>query len=211
MHQVVIVGAGGFGREVHDVLLASGRGGEFAGFVDDGDPDLGLLAARGAPYLGPIATIEGRAVAALIGIGDPRTRARVDEWLTSHALLDTSAIHPAATFGEDNRFEPGLVVCAHVSITTNIALGRHVHVNLNATIGHDCRIGDYVTINPGANISGNVTIGDRVMVGTGAAIIQDIRIGAGTTVGAGAVVTRDLPPGVIAVGAPARPVRDVPQ
>jgi hypothetical protein len=49
----VIIGAGGFGREVLDVVEAVGGAAyEFLGFLDDGTPDKRLLVARSARHLG---------------------------------------------------------------------------------------------------------------------------------------------------------------
>jgi maltose O-acetyltransferase len=54
-----------------------------------------------------------------------------------------------------------------------------------------------------------ITIGDNVWLGGGVIVCPGVTIGADTVVGAGAVVTGDLPPGVLAVGTPARVVRSL--
>lgn len=211
---IVIVGAGGFGREVLDIVEAVNRdreGGEdydFLGFVDDGSPDLRLLGDREAPFLGGTDCLSRFAGASFVlGVGSPNARRDLDQVAVDAGLRPVRLVHPSATMGAMVTLGEGMIVCAHVSITTNIVFGRHVHLNLSSTVGHDCVIGDYVTVNPGANISGNVTLQDGVTVGTGAAIIQGRAVGAGTMIGAGALVTKDLPGGVTAVGAPARALR----
>jgi sugar O-acyltransferase (sialic acid O-acetyltransferase NeuD family) len=213
MTPLVIIGAGGFGREVHDVVeavnLEEKTAGisrfDFVGFLDDGPVDRDLIADRG-PLLGGIDVLAELPldVEYVIGIGSPTARRRIDE-LAGHRGAAT-LIHPTATIGEHRMvIGPGAIICSHVSITTNVTLGRHVHLNLNCTVGHDAILGDYVTVNPGATISGNVTLQDGVNIGTGAAVIQGKTVGAGSTIGAGASVVRDIPPGVTAVGVPARP------
>ena len=182
---LVIVGAGGFGREVLDLVEL--------------DPSWS--------FLGPTAELEHLDAHYLIGIGEGAARRRIDEQATAWGRPAASIVHPSAHWGGDTEAGPGLVVCSHVSITTNIRMGRHVHVNLNVTIGHDCTIGDYVTFNPGAHISGRVSIGEGATVGTGAAVIPDVTIGAGAMVGAGAVVVRDVEPGTTVAGVPARPLQ----
>jgi maltose O-acetyltransferase len=54
-----------------------------------------------------------------------------------------------------------------------------------------------------------ITIGDNVWLGGGVIVCPGVTIGANTVVGAGAVVTRDLPPNVVAVGNPARVVKQL--
>jgi len=204
---LIIVGAGGHGREVLDVVEAVNAASptfEFLGFLDDGPVDDVLLRRRNARLLGTsedLAVIEAEY---LIGIGSPDARRRIDRLATGFGRRAAIAIHPTATLGSDLRIGPGAVVTAGSRLTTNITLGRHVHANTNSTIGHDCLIGDYVTINPGANVSGGVTLQEGVTLGTSSAVIQGITIGHDTVIGAGAVVVRDLPPNIVAVGVPAK-------
>ena len=208
---IVIVGAGGFGREVHDVLEAINATGEPAyeavGFLDDGPVSKELLDERGMQLLGPIQALEHLPadVQYVVAIGDGRLRRRIDLWATSLERIAPPLVHPRATLGRHGvSLSPGAVVCAGSIITTNVHIGRHVHVNLGVTVGHDAVIGDYVTINPNVSISGAAILEDAVSMGTGSCIIQGRRVGAETVVGAGAVVVHDIEPGVTAVGVPAR-------
>lgn len=207
--RLVVVGAGGHGRELLDIIEAinAARPGtwEVLGFVDDGEPDRDLLTRLATTFLGPLEVLAGLEANYVIGVGSGSARKLIDQQLISADLEAASLVHPAALVGSDTAWEPGFVLCGHGSVTTNVRLGRHCHLNRMATIGHDCRIGSYVTINPGSTVSGNVTLGDGVTIGTGASVIQGVTIGAGTTVGAGATVISDLPAGVTAVGVPARP------
>lgn len=209
---IVVIGAGGFGREVHDVIVAINAAQpeptwHFLGFVDDGSPDLELLTRRGAPYVGPSAEMKSLSgIQYVVGIGNPYSRRQLADSADSAGLAAATLIHPSATIGLDVEIGAGTIICSHVSITTNIRIGRHVHLNLNATVGHDSTLKDFVTINPGATISGNVALEEEVTMGTLSTVIQGRRIGRGTTVGAGAAVVRDLPAGVVAVGVPAKPL-----
>jgi maltose O-acetyltransferase len=54
-----------------------------------------------------------------------------------------------------------------------------------------------------------IAIGDNVWLGGGAIVGPGVTIGADTVVGAGSVVVKDLPPGVVAVGNPCRPIREL--
>jgi sugar O-acyltransferase (sialic acid O-acetyltransferase NeuD family) len=208
---LVIVGAGGFGREVLDVVEAMNAVGadiEFIGYVDDADTAVPLLARRGAPYLGPVDELVGRVDAGfVIGIGAGEVRRRLDAILTNAGRHPLILIHPMATVGGDCRIGGGCVLAAGARVTTNITLGRHTQLHVNSTIGHDSVLDDFVSVYPGATVSGSVHLGDGVTIGTGANVLPGVSIGAGAFVGAGAVVTTDVEPGVTVVGAPARPIR----
>lgn len=212
--RVVIIGAGGFGREVHDILIdaqdqgaMTGQKYELLGFLDDGKPDAGRLERIGASYLGPVSMLAelDKASRYSIGIGAGAVRRRLDEYASSLGLEPVTLIHSSATFGRDVRIGCGAVICAGVRLTTNITLGRHVHLNLNSTVGHDAILGDYVTVNPLAAISGDVTLEDEVTIGTTASVNQGLTVGERSVIGAGGSVAKNIPAGVVAVGVPASP------
>jgi sugar O-acyltransferase (sialic acid O-acetyltransferase NeuD family) len=209
LRSLVIIGAGGHGREVLDVVEAINAVEptyKVIGFLADGDGAHEPLTTRAAKILGPSSLIDSLGADYVVAIGNPVARAAIDRQCMLKGFLSPVLIHPAASVGSDVHLGPGSVVMAGARITTNLVAGRHLQINVNATISHDARIGDYVTISPGCNISGNVELGDSVYLGTGCVVIPGVRIGANTIVGAGAVVIGDLPSDVTAVGVPAKPL-----
>ena len=209
--RIVIVGAGGFGREVLDVLRAMDPDQsqfEFAGFVAEDEPDPELLGRIDASWLGtdkdflqsPIATHY------VVGIAAPRVRERLASLFDAAGLKPATLIHPTATFGRDVVMGAGSVLCAGSGVTTNIRIGRHVHLDRLVTVGHDCTIGDFVTIHPGVVVSGSVAIGAGSLLGTTSCIMPGRSLGSDVIVGAGALVTRDVAVGSTVVGIPARPL-----
>lgn len=216
MQDLVVIGAGGFGREVIDVVRAinAHRSPRYhlAGVVDDGPSSVNRqrLASLDVPYLG------GREVLAdlhpatqvAIGIGSPMVREAIARHLAELRLRSPSLIHPTAVLGSATSLNEGLIACAGVSIGTNVDIGRYVHLNPHAVIGHDTVVGDFVSVNPNATVSGECRIGDGVLVGANAMIINGATIGAWVTVGASAGVVRDVPAGVIAKGLPAEWISD---
>lgn len=211
---VVVVGAGGFGRETLDVLEAvNRRSGQqpyvIQGVADDSpsDHDLALLLRRGIKYLGSTAdvfTLSNRNLRYLIAIGNPESRRYVDQRFRDAGFLATSAVHPTAVVGSNFQMEAGVVICAGVQISTNVSLGEHVHINPGGIIGHDATLSGYVSVNPGAIVSGHVHVKSRALLGAGAIVLQGLTVGEGSVVGAGAVVVGHVPKGSTVKGVPAR-------
>jgi sugar O-acyltransferase (sialic acid O-acetyltransferase NeuD family) len=212
--QIVVVGAGGFGREIVDVIEAinavEGRPRyELLGVLDDSptEQNLDRLATRSVQYLGRseefLATVAA-GTSYVIGVGSPATRRLLAGRFDEAGLDPATLVHPSVTMGAQVSIAPGTVLCAGVRLTTNITIGRHVHVNLNATIGHDSVIGDFVSINPLASISGDCTLGNDVMVGVGGVLLQGLSVGEKAVVGGSACVTKDVPGSTVVAGVPAK-------
>jgi sugar O-acyltransferase (sialic acid O-acetyltransferase NeuD family) len=159
----------------------------------------------GSTYLGTTAWLSSveRGTHYALGIGDPQVRATVDRKIEIHSLKPATLIHPDASLGEDIDIEAGVVIFAGARVTTNVRLGKHVHLNQNSTVGHDCVLGDYVSVHPQAAVSGSVTIGERTMIGAGSTVLQELSIGSGAVVGAGACVVRDVAADLTVKGVPA--------
>lgn len=207
---LVIVGAGGHGRETLDIAEACNAVTptyEVLGFCADAfDP--ALVERRGVPVLGAVDALRSVDATYVIGIGTSETRRDLDAVITSYGREATVLAHPLSSQGSDLRIAPGVLLAAGARVTTNVTLGRHTHLNVDAVVSHDCVVGDYVTLSPGVLVNGTVTLGDGVFLGTGAVVLPGRTIGAWARIGAGAVVTRDVPPGRTAVGVPARLLAD---
>ena len=198
--QIVIVGAGGLGRECLDTALTCGW--EVVAFVDERTAG---STVRGIRVI-PVADVP-RGSGFVVGIADPVARRRLVDELSAAGHDATVLVHPTAVVAPETTLGEGSIVLGGAYVSSSVTIGRHAQVQYNATVGHDAVFGDFVSVYPGGNVSGSVRLDDDVTVGSGAVVLQGRRVGAAAFVGAGAVVTRDVEPGDVVVGSPARPLR----
>ncbi|OBW58440.1 transferase [Solibacillus silvestris] len=209
MKDIVIIGAGGFGRElawlIEDINKQSSEW-NIVGFVDDSE-EIQNKVINGYKVVGNIEWLQNQQLNVVCAIGDPILKKKIVEKLQDSKNTYPVLIHPSVIYSRQVTFGEGSIICAANIITTNIKIGKHVIVNLDCTIGHDAKLGDYTTVLPSVNISGFVEAGQCVSIGTGSAVIQGVKIGENSIIGAGAVVVKDIPENCTAVGAPAKPIK----
>lgn len=204
----VVVGCGGHGREVADVLRAWGR--QVIGFLDD-DPAREGARVGGLPVLGSLDWLlkAGEPLSVAVGIGSSLARRSVYEriLLLNPAIDFPPIIHPSALLGSRIAIGEGALVQAGCTLTCDISIGRFVVLNIGVGISHDVRVADFATIGPRSQFTGATACGVCAEVGAGTIVIPGRSIGDGATTGAGAVIIRDVQPSSTVVGVPARPPR----
>lgn len=208
---LVIVGAGRHGRELASYLADADHHGALLGFIDETKPAGEFGTSRvlgGFEMAGRLLQRHGR-VFYITAVGDNRSRQRLAALADAAGLTPWTLRHPSAQVGLECEIGAGSCLAAGTVLTRGISIGRHCVVNVGVTISHDCRIDDFVNLTPGATICGDAHLQEGCYIGPGATVIDKVSIGAWTTVGAGAVVIDSLPAGVLALGTPARPVRDL--
>jgi sugar O-acyltransferase (sialic acid O-acetyltransferase NeuD family) len=209
MKDIVIIGAGGFGREVAWLIEDINKLKEqwnIIGFVDD-NSDIQGKEINGYRVVGDINWLVNQKLYVVSAIGDPLIKKKIMERLKSSENSYPVLIHPSVICSNRVSIAEGSIICAGTTITVDIEIGKHVIINLDCTIGHDAILGDYTTVLPSVNVSGFVKTEECVNIGTGSAIIQGVTIGENTIVGAGSIVVKDLPSNCTAVGAPAKPIK----
>lgn len=204
MRKIIIVGAGGFGKEVAWMAKRCGR--EVRGFLD-GTPEKQHTKIMGFDVLGPLEEANRYIDCEfVIAIGNPASRKKIIElYFNDEKFKFATLIDPSAIVGEEVFIGVGSIICAGAILTVDIEIGIHSIININSTIGHDVRIKNFVTIAPNASISGNVILHNQVEIGTNATTIREkLSINEGAMIGMGAVLTKDAKANHVMIGNPAK-------
>lgn len=210
MKDLIIVGAGGFGREVVwlvERINQSQPTWKVLGFVDDAE---GLPEIDGCCVLGNINWLlrYDKPSYVVCAIGNSKAREAIYNRLKNNYCLEPATLtDPTVICGKGSRIGAGSICCAGTILTVNVQVGDGCIVNLNSTIGHDSVLENYSTLHPGVSVSGKVVIGRRSLLGTGTKVIQGLKIEPDTTIGAGAVVIHDIKESGTYVGIPARKIK----
>lgn len=208
--RILIVGAGGFGREVLQWTRDAGldRGGaRIVGFLDDNPDALTGSGPHDVPVLGPVATYRPRPEDRLVcGLGVPSVKQRCLPGLVARGARFLTVVHPSAAVGANVRLRPGCVICPGCVLTTDIELGEFVMLNCCSTIGHDSQVGDYTTLSGHACVNGHCRLGRAVFLGSNAVVLPGVQVSDGATVGAGSVAWKTVPPRTTVFGVPAKPI-----
>lgn len=211
MHDLVIIGAGGFGREVIDLVEAVNSDSSqwnLIGVLDDGvDPDpQGRLDRRGVAVLGKVADIVElpASTRAVVAIGSSHVRQALVRRPEMLGRRFARLTHPTANVSRTAVVADGTLICGHVDVGADTVVGTHVHLDRAVQVGHDTVLEDLVTLHPAAIISGGCRLATGVEVGTNATVLPGRSIGQAAIVGAAACVVRDVDAGSVVRGVPAR-------
>lgn len=205
--RVVIVGAGGHGQVVCDILQRAAEAGEPVtpiGFVD-GDEALLGQSILGVAVLGrpdDLPDIPHDAI--VVAIGDNRARHRLSDELAARGECFYTARHPRAIVAADAVVEPGAMICAGAIVNTGSWVGAHAILNTACSVDHHNVVGACAHVAPGVHLGGGVQVGDGALIGIGSTVVPRARVGEWAVVAAGAVVTADVAADALVVGVPAR-------
>ena len=208
MKNLIIIGVGGFAREIYwhaKDSIGYGVEWQIKGFLD-GDVKLSAAAYELLPekVLGDVDTYEICAGDVFTcAVGTPKARkvliekilARGGEFI--NVISKLAKIIPTAEIGR------GVIISPFVGISDRARLGDFVALNAQTIIGHDAQIGNFSCVMPHVAISGGCKIGSKVFIGSGAVIMPKAKVEDNATVGAGCVVLKKVRAGVTVFGNPA--------
>jgi len=205
VQRVVVVGAGGLGREVMRYVAdvaSTGAPVEVVGFLDDNPHALDAFSLN-VPIVSSVASYQPQADESLvIAVGDPNLRQRMASQLAARGARFFSIVHPRAYVAADAMIAEGCVLAPFAFVGAGARLGRHVALNTYASVGHDACIEECCVFSPYAVVNGNVRLGRQVFLGTHATVILGKSVGAYSKISAGSVAVRNVPECSLVVGNP---------
>ena len=206
MKDIVIIGAGGFGREVLQWIKDINKvkpTWNIVGFLDD---NLNALDGFNCDYkvVGTVKDWQPKESERFVmAVANPKTKQAIAENMKAKGAIFTSLIHPTARISDISKIGEGLVMYPYSVITVNTRIGDFVSF-LSSGMGHDGDIGDYSTISSYCDITGGVKLGKRVFLGSHVTIIPQRKIGDDVYVAAGSVVVTNIKNGTRVFGNPAK-------
>lgn len=209
MERLVIIGAGGFGREIYATALRleeRGAAWKVKGFLDD---RAGLLDGLGYPHpiLGSVEQYEPAEEDVFVcAQGDPAHRRRYTEMIVARGGRMTNLLHWTSLTTPRIAWGVGCVIGPFCSLSTEIRVGDSVFLNSHVAIGHDVEIGAYCQLQSFAFVGGGASIGEGVTLQPHAVVLPGARVADGAVVGAGSVVLRKVAARTTVFGVPATPL-----
>ena len=206
-----IYGASGFGKEIMPLIRNKIKDGDYLCFIDD-SPNAETLNGVDILTYFDFLQLDFNKKYVSIAVADSSVRELISQRLkeSNVSILDIKAEN--VMIYDKVSIDPGSILCAFTTLTSNIKIGNFFHANLYSYVAHDCLIGDFVTFAPGVKCNGNVVIEDYAYIGTGAIIkqgsaIRPLTIGEAAVVGMGAVVTKSVKAGDVVFGNPAKSIK----
>ena len=210
MKNIVIIGAGGVGREVSLIIQQINeleQTWNLLGFIDDNTDNWGKV-INGYSVIGGIDSLEflSNDTYIVIAIANYKVKKNIVNKINNKFKFAT-IVHPKVWIHDYMTVGEGTISYEGAILTANIEIGNHVIISPKCGVGHDSIIKDYVSLLWNVNVSGNDLIEEGVMMGSGSTVIQGKKIGKGSIIGAGAVVVNDIESFSTAVGVPAKVIK----
>lgn len=207
MEKIVIIGAGPHSKVIIDIFERMKKY-QIVGLSDS----VNKGNVFGYPILGKddiLQDIKKDVDYAFIAIGDNNIRKKLFYSVLSLGFKIVNAISPDAVVSKHVNLGTGIAIMPGAVVNAGSIIGDGSIINTNVSVDHDCIIGKFVHIAPGCAVSGSTKINDECFIGTGSKIINNIKIGEKTIIGAGGVVIKNFPPKCMAVGIPAKIIKNL--
>jgi sugar O-acyltransferase (sialic acid O-acetyltransferase NeuD family) len=207
--QLIIVGAGGFGREVYSWLTQHPENNNkwtIKGFIDDNAEAL-LNLEYSVGIIGKITGyIPKENELLVLGIGVPKTKERIVKYLKERKAQFYTLIHPTSILGTNVKIGEGAIICPYSLLTNDINVGDFVTINANSTVGHDVSINDFTTLSGHCDVTGHCKVGKGVFMGSHATVTPKTVVEDYAFIGAGSVGIRKVKANTTILGVPGKKI-----
>ena len=203
---LVIIGAGGFGREVLQYARdtqSSAWPYRVLGFLDDDPAALEGLSVD-VEILGPVDSPEILGGACVVSLGEPSLRRRCAEAVREAGGRLVSVIHPSVYVARSASVGHGCVIAPGALVGIDSVIGDNSVINVMASVGHDAVVGEHSVLSSYTALTGAAALGEGVFTGTHVTVNPGVEVGAWSKVSSGAVVVRSADAGSLLVGNPAK-------
>lgn len=203
-----IYGAGGLGREIYEIAVRRNAVSSLWSqivFVDDFSDEGDFYGTKRIQF--DSLKNHKNEYECVIAVGEPSTREKLFQRLSSEGIRLTCLIDPTAIVSPTAKINNGTIICEYSTIHTEVELGHNTLIQPFCDIGHDIKVGDHTVLSPYCAPGGGAVFGKRVFVGMKSSIMELLTIGDDAIVGMGSAVFRDVPAGNTVVGNPARITR----
>ena len=206
MYNIIIVGAGGFAREIYywanDTFSKENY--KIKGFLSFNQKELDGHNIK----VGIIGNDDNYKIEKndrfIIAIGDIDIKKRAVNRLKKRGAKFISLIHPTTLIIPTAKIGEGVVICPHCLISDNVQLGNFVMMNTYSSCGHDVQVGKYCILSPYVALNGFVKLENEVFVGTHATVIPYKKVGFQAKISANSVVMRNVPSKCMVFGVPGK-------
>ena len=207
MKRLAIYGCGGAGRETKEIAEIMNIWDEIV-FIDDAFSNDIFKNVRRMNYREFLSEYSPNDTEISISLGEPAIKKKLYYIIKEDGYRLANIIHPTAVISPSSRMGSGVILKPNSLVSADSIIGENVSVEENGIIGHDSVVGDHCQISANVVVAGGCTIGEATYIGLGVPIKQGTIIGSNSVIGMGSVVIRDIPDNVIAIGNPARPMKN---
>ena len=211
MKHLIIIGVGGFAREVHwhaQNSLGYGTEWDIKGFLD-GDVKLDEQEYKKlpSPLLGDVESYEAEADDVFTcAIADCVARERITKRMELKSAVFINLIHRTALIAPTAKIGIGCIITTSCMLMPDSQVGNHIILNSYSGIGHDACAGDYCSFMGFTGLMGYAVAGKRVYMADCAKALPHAVLEDDAYIGAGSIVFKRVKYGQKVFGNPAMPI-----
>ena len=202
MKNIIIVGAGGFAKELYNYIITDIEKKVLNNYLIKGFLDVNEEAFINMKvdsiYLGDENSYQiGNNDEFIVAIGNIKLREKIIKKLKNLNAKFFTYIHNSVIVANNAIIGEGVIVCPNSIIQANAVVMDYCVINIFSSIGHDSKIGENSILSPYCTLNGNVSTGCNLFMGTRSTILLGIKVGNSCTISAHTALKNDISDGII--------------